>query len=55
MKLPFKVDLSGKVVVVTGGTGVLGGIWVDALVQCGARIALLGRSKEKLQYKIDCY
>ncbi|NLJ91017.1 MAG: SDR family oxidoreductase [Clostridiales bacterium] len=53
MKLPFKVDLSGKVVVVTGGTGVLGGIWVDALVQCGARIALLGRSKEKLQYKID--
>ena len=28
-------------------------IWVDALVQCGAKIALLGRSKEKLQYKID--
>ena len=34
-KLPFKIDLTDKVVVVTGGTGVLGGQFVDALAACG--------------------
>ena len=52
MKLPFKVDLNNKVVVVTGGTGVLGSIWVDALAACGAKIALLGRSQSKLEEKV---
>lgn len=52
MKLPFKVDLNNKVAVVTGGTGVLGSTWVDALAACGAKIALLGRSKEKLDKKV---
>ena len=52
MKLPFKVDLSDKVVVATGGTGVLGGVWVDALAACGAKIALLGRNPEKLEGKV---
>lgn len=44
MKLPFNVDLSNKVVVVTGGTGVLGGSWVDALAECNAKVAILGRN-----------
>lgn len=52
MKVPFKVDLSNKVVVVTGGTGVLGSAWVDALAACGAKIALLGRSQNKLDEKV---
>ena len=52
MNLPFRVDLKDKVAVVTGGTGVLGSIWVDALAACGAKIALLGRSKEKLDEKV---
>ena len=39
MKLPFKVGLRDKVAVVTGGTGALGSIWMDALTSCGARIA----------------
>jgi len=43
MKMPFIVDLSNKVVVVTGGTGVLGSSWVDALAECGAKVAILGR------------
>ncbi len=43
MKLPFNIDLSDKVVVVTGGTGVLGGSWVDALAECNAKVAILGR------------
>lgn len=52
MELPFKVDLNNKTAVVTGGTGVLGSVWVDALAYCGAKIALLGRNKEKLDIKV---
>ena len=44
MKLPFHVDLSNKVVVITGGTGVLGSSWIDALAECGAKVAILGRN-----------
>ncbi|MGI6738343.1 MAG: SDR family oxidoreductase [Christensenellales bacterium] len=47
MKLPFEVDLSGKVAVVTGGSGVLGSDFCKALAACGANVAVLGRSKEK--------
>ena len=47
MKLPFEVDLSGKVAVVTGGSGVLGSDFFKALAACGANVAVLGRSKEK--------
>jgi NAD(P)-dependent dehydrogenase (short-subunit alcohol dehydrogenase family) len=46
MALPFKVDLSGKVAVVTGGTGVLCSAMARALGECGARVAVLGRRKE---------
>ena len=45
-KLPFNIDLSNKVVVVTGGTGVLGGQFVDALAACGAKVAVLARKLE---------
>jgi len=40
-------DFSGRVVVVTGGTGVLGGEMVRALVGCGAKVAILARNLEK--------
>lgn len=53
MTVPFKIDLSNKVVVVTGGTGVLGGGWVDALAECGAKLALLGRKKETVEGKVN--
>jgi NAD(P)-dependent dehydrogenase (short-subunit alcohol dehydrogenase family) len=46
MKLPFSMDLCNKVVVVTGGAGVLGGSWVDALAECGAKVAILDRNLE---------
>lgn len=52
MKLPFKVDLNNKVAVVTGGTGVLGSLWVDALSACGAKVAILGRDLDKINQKI---
>lgn len=47
MKLPFEIDLNGKVAVVTGGSGVLGSYFCRALAACGANVAVLGRSKEK--------
>jgi NAD(P)-dependent dehydrogenase (short-subunit alcohol dehydrogenase family) len=46
MSVPFKVDLSGKVAVVTGGTGVLCSAMARALGECGAGVAVLGRRKE---------
>ena len=50
-KLPFNIDLSDKVVVVTGGTGVLGGQFVDALAACGAKVAILARKLESAEEK----
>jgi NAD(P)-dependent dehydrogenase (short-subunit alcohol dehydrogenase family) len=50
-KLPFKIDLTDKVAVVTGGTGVLGGQFVDALAACGAKVAVLGRRLEETEKK----
>lgn len=41
--LPFKIDLSGKTAVVTGGGGVLCSVMAKALAECGARVALIGR------------
>lgn len=41
MKLPFELDLNNKVVVVTGGGGVLCSMFAKALGKCGAKIAVL--------------
>ncbi len=40
-------DFTGRSVVITGGTGVLGRTMVRALVGCGANVAVLARSKDK--------
>jgi NAD(P)-dependent dehydrogenase (short-subunit alcohol dehydrogenase family) len=40
MTVPFKVDLKGKVAVVTGGGGVLCGAMAKALAECGAAVAI---------------
>lgn len=40
-------NLSGKVALVTGGTGVLGGAMALGLAQAGAKVAVLGRRVEK--------
>lgn len=46
MKLPFKVNLEGKVAVVTGGAGVLTSAIGEALATCGAKVALVDRNLE---------
>jgi len=38
--------LEDKVVVVTGGTGILGNAFVNAIVEAGGKVAILGRKKE---------
>ncbi len=43
-KNPF--SLEGKVIVVTGGTGVLGQSFVKAIAQAGGKVAILGRKVE---------
>ena len=40
-------DLTGKVVVITGGAGILGTRMSQALVACGARLAIIDRHADK--------
>ncbi|WP_298649839.1 SDR family oxidoreductase [uncultured Proteiniphilum sp.] len=40
-------DIRGKVIVITGGTGVLGSSMVEYLAKHGAKVAVLARNKEK--------
>ena len=46
MKLPFTIDLGGKVAVVTGAGGVLMSAFAEALANCGAKVALLDINEE---------
>ena len=46
MQLPFQIDLTGQVAVVTGGSGVIGGMFARAIGKCGAKVAVLGRKVE---------
>ncbi|WP_158734852.1 SDR family oxidoreductase [Alteribacillus sp. YIM 98480] len=48
MNLPFQMSLKHKVAIVTGGSGVLGRSLVMALAEAGAKVAVLGRTQEKL-------
>ncbi len=40
-------NLEGEVAVIVGGTGALGGAIAEALAQFGARVAVIGRSRER--------
>ncbi|MEM1327027.1 MAG: SDR family oxidoreductase [Bacteroidota bacterium] len=44
-------DLKDKVAVVTGGAGALGGAMVDGLARQGVKVAILSRTKEKVEQK----
>ena len=47
MSYPLAFDLRDKVVVITGGAGVLGAHFSKACAQAGAKVAIIGRSLEK--------
>ena len=53
MKLPFKVDLSGKVVAVTGAGGVICSEFARVLAECGAKVALLDINGEAAKKVAD--
>jgi NADP-dependent 3-hydroxy acid dehydrogenase YdfG len=39
-------SLKDKVIVVTGGTGILGNAFVNAIVEAGGAVGILGRNAE---------
>ncbi len=45
-------DISEKVVVITGGSGVLGGNMAEYLLSHGARMAIIGRTPKKIEAKL---
>ena len=53
MSVPFKIDLSGKVAVVTGGGGILCGSMAEALAECGAKVAVLDLREEAAKKVAD--
>lgn len=52
MSILEKFSLKGTVIVVTGGTGILGKSFVKALAEAGAKVCILGRSKEKADERV---
>jgi NAD(P)-dependent dehydrogenase (short-subunit alcohol dehydrogenase family) len=46
-------DFSGKTIVVTGGTGILGREMALALVGCGANVAILGRNMDSARHILE--
>ncbi len=49
MSYPLSFDLSNKVIVITGGAGVLGTEFSKACAQAGAKVVILGRSLDKAE------
>ncbi|HEX3870569.1 MAG TPA: SDR family NAD(P)-dependent oxidoreductase, partial [Pirellulales bacterium] len=46
-------NLENETAVVLGGTGALGGAMAEALASAGARVAVLGRSRERGQKRVE--
>lgn len=53
MELPFELDLKKKVVVVTGGAGVLCSTFAEALAEAGASVAILDINLEEAEKVAD--
>ena len=53
MKLPFKIDLTGKTAVVTGGGGIICSSFAKALAACGAKVAVLDLNGETADKAVE--
>ncbi len=49
MELSFKTNLTNKVVIITGGAGVLCSTFARAIAMCGAKVAILDLNLEKAE------
>ena len=52
-KLPIYPDLAGKVAVVTGGSGGIGAATCRLLAANGARVAVNGRDRARIEAVVD--
>ena len=46
-------SLEGKVIVVTGATGILGGAFIEAIAQAGAVVGVLGRNEQVANERVE--
>ena len=46
-------SLKDKVIIVTGGTGILGNSFVDSIVEAGGAVGILGRKKDVAEERAD--
>jgi NAD(P)-dependent dehydrogenase (short-subunit alcohol dehydrogenase family) len=46
-------SLAGKVIVVTGGTGILGNSFVNGIVEAGGAVGILGRNRQIAEERAD--
>ncbi|MFZ9300214.1 MAG: SDR family oxidoreductase [Chitinophagaceae bacterium] len=53
MSYTYSISLRGKVIVVTGATGVLGEAFVDCLADAGAKVVLIGRNREVAEARAE--
>ena len=47
------IDLTGKTAVVTGGSGTLCSVMASGFAENGAKVAIIGRNKEKLAKVVE--
>lgn len=48
-----RFSLAGKVIVVTGGTGILGNSFVNGIVEAGGTVGILGRNQQVAEERAD--
>lgn len=48
-------NISGRVILITGGTGVLGSSMAEYLLSQGARIAILGQTQKKVEERVKSF
>lgn len=46
-------SLEGKVIIITGGTGVLGGAFAEAIASAGAKVVVLGRNEDRANERVQ--
>lgn len=48
-----KFSLAGKVIIVTGGTGILGNSFVNGIVEAGGTVGILGRNRQVAEERAE--